>query len=183
MDSALLGNLHRLDPLADLRHARRVTTLALRLARLTDADVPEADLATTFHDLGKVHLADLARPFTPDECAQMEPHATAGEALLRQIPRVTRTARLGVLHHHERWDGRGDPNGQQGATIPLVARLVAALDVHDALTHPRPDRGPWTCTRALASIQREAGRHFDPTSPWRSSSAPFLHADAQAVGA
>jgi HD-GYP domain-containing protein (c-di-GMP phosphodiesterase class II) len=68
----------------------------------------------------------------------------------------------GVRHHHERWDGAGYPDGLSGEAIPLEARIIAVADVFDALTSPRPYRGAWTRSRALAQIRQQSGLHFDP---------------------
>jgi putative two-component system response regulator len=67
------------------------------------------------------------------------------------------------LHHHEKWDGSGYPNGLSGFQIPEAARLVAITDVFDALTSARPYKKPWTVEEALGFMTAQAGRHFDPT--------------------
>ena len=67
-----------------------------------------------------------------------------------------------TLAHHERWDGRGYVHGLSGAQIPLAGRIVAVIDVFDALTHPRPYKDAWPVDRALAEIRRGAGNRFDP---------------------
>ena len=64
--------------------------------------------------------------------------------------------------HHERWDGKGYPNGLAGATIPLSARIVAVADVLDALTHERPYKRAWSVEEALLEIERQGGQQFDP---------------------
>ena len=66
-------------------------------------------------------------------------------------------------HHHERWDGSGYPDRLAGEAIPLSARIMALVDVYDALTSDRPYRASWSKEQALAYIRSEAGRHFDPT--------------------
>jgi HD-GYP domain-containing protein (c-di-GMP phosphodiesterase class II) len=70
---------------------------------------------------------------------------------------------LDIPHcHHERWDGSGYPAGLRGKDIPLAARIFAVVDVYDALTSDRPYRASWSKEQALAYIQQQAGRHFDP---------------------
>ena len=64
--------------------------------------------------------------------------------------------------HHERWDGSGYPRGLQGESIPLVGRILAVVDVFDALTNDRPYKKAWPVQAALEEIERNAGRHFDP---------------------
>ena len=67
-----------------------------------------------------------------------------------------------ALTHHERWDGNGYSPGLSGEAIPLVGRIVAVVDVFDALTHSRPYKRPWTVPEAIGELRREAGRQFDP---------------------
>jgi putative two-component system response regulator len=67
-----------------------------------------------------------------------------------------------ALTHHEKWDGSGYPRQLRGEEIPLIGRIVAVVDVFDALTTERPYKKAWTVEDALALIQRESGKHFDP---------------------
>ncbi len=67
-----------------------------------------------------------------------------------------------ALCHHEKWNGKGYPNGLAGEDIPLEARIVAIADVFDALTSERPYKKAWPVEKAIAVIQEDAGRHFDP---------------------
>src|SRR5690606_25007578 len=67
-----------------------------------------------------------------------------------------------ALRHHEKWDGSGYPDGLAGEDIPLAARIVALVDVFDALTSVRPYKPAWPLDDALGYIRRESGRHFDP---------------------
>ena len=64
--------------------------------------------------------------------------------------------------HHDRWDGRGNLTGLAGAEIPLGGRIVAVADVFDALTHERPYKAAWPVAEAVAEIERQSGRQFDP---------------------
>jgi HD-GYP domain-containing protein (c-di-GMP phosphodiesterase class II) len=72
------------------------------------------------------------------------------------------TAESIACAHHERWDGRGYPNGIAGDDIPAAARIVAIADVFDAVTTPRQYRGAWPVDKALAAIREGAGTQFDP---------------------
>ena len=67
-----------------------------------------------------------------------------------------------VLSHHEKWDGSGYPAGLSGETIPLSGRIVAIADVFDALTSGRPHKKAWSVEKAIAFIESESGKHFDP---------------------
>ncbi|WP_232782980.1 HD domain-containing phosphohydrolase [Bacillus sp. BA3] len=68
-----------------------------------------------------------------------------------------------ILHHHEKWDGTGYPHRLKGEDIPLEARIVAIVDVFDALTSRRPYKDSWSVERALSFINEQKGKHFDPS--------------------
>jgi putative two-component system response regulator len=68
-----------------------------------------------------------------------------------------------ALHHHEKWDGSGYPDGLAGFQIPEAARIVAITDVFDALTSARPYKKPWSVDEALVFMTQQSGKHFDPT--------------------
>ena len=76
--------------------------------------------------------------------------------------RLLRLAHEIALHHHEKWDGSGYPNGLAGEAIPLSGRIVAVADVFDALTSARPYKPAWAVEDAVALIVGQAGSHFDP---------------------
>nr|WP_216318763.1 HD-GYP domain-containing protein [Deinococcus aestuarii] len=150
-------------------HTDRVTALALRLG--THLDLEYGDLAhlrwgAYLHDLGKIAIPDavlLKRgPLTPIERELMRGHVTIGEFILREQGFVPGEVLEVVRHHHERWDGRGYPDGLRGEEIPLLARLFTVVDVYDALTSERPYKPSWTHEDALAELRRMAGRHLDP---------------------
>jgi len=67
-----------------------------------------------------------------------------------------------ALTHHEKWDGSGYPNGLKGREVPLIGRIIAVVDVFDALTTARPYKQAWPVEEAIDYLQREIGRHFDP---------------------
>jgi putative two-component system response regulator len=67
-----------------------------------------------------------------------------------------------ALHHHERWDGAGYPRGLKGDEIAMEGRILAVVDVFDALTHARPYKEPWNVNDALSEIESQKGRQFDP---------------------
>ncbi len=151
-----------------MNHSLRVTDLAVRIARALRAErrVEEAILVGgPLHDLGKFAVSDeiLAKPGPLDgrELAEVRQHPVIGVRMLAGVRSVR--AGLGcVLHHHERWDGGGYPNGLQGAEIPLEARIVAVADAFDAMTSERPYRAPLTPDAALEEVDRCAGTQFDP---------------------
>ena len=124
------------------------------------------------HDLGKIWVSDsiLNKPgrLTEEEFQIMKSHPAEGEQLIEQM--ISRTgsseflhnAKLSAAYHHERWDGRGYPYGLKGAEIPLQGRIMAIVDVYDALTSERPYKKAFTCEEAFRIIMDDAGKHFDP---------------------
>lgn len=124
------------------------------------------------HDIGKVAIPDsiLLKPgsLADGEKAIMRTHVTIGaqtlDASRKRFPNVRflQMARDIAMSHHERWDGKGYPEGLKGEQIPLPARIVAIADVYDALTSRRVYREPMTHFQAKTYILREAGLHFDP---------------------
>ena len=117
------------------------------------------------HDLGKIGISDeiLNKPgaLDPIERLIMETHPRLGYEMASGAPSL-REALPVILHHHERVDGGGYPDGLKGLDIPIEARVVAVADVWDALTSDRAYRPGWEPTRALAHIEAGRGSHFDP---------------------
>ena len=118
------------------------------------------------HDLGKVvtpaHILAKPRSLTAEEYEEVKKHAVIGADLLTSIsPEFTSIAEA-VGSHHERWDGSGYPGGLAGEAIPLYGRILAVVDVFEALTSQRPYRNPLPANEALRHVQQEAGNHFDP---------------------
>jgi putative two-component system response regulator len=123
--------------------------------------------AATMHDLGKIGIPDdilLKRgTLTPEEFDVMKTHTLIGAGILSGgYSDLTRMAELIATTHHERWDGSGYPQGLEGEAIPIAGRIVALADAFDALTHKRPYKKPWTVKEAVAEVQRQAGKQFDP---------------------
>jgi HD-GYP domain-containing protein (c-di-GMP phosphodiesterase class II) len=148
-------------------HSIAVCKLALRLARALDVppdDLPALALGALMHDIGKVFvdggLLGKPAPLTPDEREAIRLHPQLGEALL--APNVPHPIVLGVVRwHHERWDGRGYPDGLRGPAIPLPARIVAAADAFTAMSESRSYRRARAAGEVVAEMRRLAGRQFD----------------------
>jgi putative two-component system response regulator len=119
------------------------------------------------HDIGKIGIPDriLHKPgrLDPDEWEVMKTHTTIGARILEgsRAPLIQMAEQI-ALTHHERWDGSGYPVGLAGGEIPLVGRIASVCDVFDALLSVRPYKGAWTVNAAIAEIERQAGRQFDP---------------------
>jgi putative nucleotidyltransferase with HDIG domain len=150
------------------RHSSRVTEIALRFAR--DLGLPQEELeslktAAYLHDLGKVGISDRLLlkpgPLTAEERAIIQAHPVIGEKIVSPLNLKPREREI-ILHHHERWDGTGYPQGLAKEEIPLLCRLVALSDVFDALTSDRPYRQKFSIPEALEEIRAGAGTQFDP---------------------
>ncbi|SIP66019.1 Cyclic di-GMP phosphodiesterase response regulator RpfG (fragment) [Mycobacterium tuberculosis] len=149
-------------------HTQRVTELTLKLAR--QMGLPEEDLehlrrGAILHDVGKLGVPDAVLlkpgPLNAEEWALMRKHPTLAYQWLSGVPFLRKALAIPYAHH-ERWDGKGYPDGLAGEAIPLLARIFALADVYDALTSERPYKPPWSHEEALAELERQAGRQFDP---------------------
>ncbi|MBS0571240.1 MAG: response regulator [Proteobacteria bacterium] len=134
---------------------------------MPDDEVRMLELAAPLHDIGKIGVPDailLKRGHLSDEeSAVMRRHPQIGYEILRDSQ--SKFVQLGAtvaLRHHERWDGSGYPDGQRGAEIPQVARIVAVADVFDALISERPYKPAWTCQQATDYVRAHSGSLFDP---------------------
>ena len=123
--------------------------------------------ASMMHDIGKIGVPDhiLLKPgkLTAEEFEVIKKHPEIGAKIIGEHDaEVLKMAKQIALWHHEKWNGQGYPHGLSGADIPVVARIVAIVDVFDALTCVRPYKRAWPVEDALALIEKEAGQHFDP---------------------
>jgi HD-GYP domain-containing protein (c-di-GMP phosphodiesterase class II) len=148
------------------KHAERVAAYGLRIAHAAGVEVdPQVEFGFLLHDVGKVAVPDAILfkpgPLTAEERALMIMHPRIGSEILRHIDFLD-DAKAVVLHHHERWDGDGYPDGLAGEAIPLQARVFAVADALDALTTDRPYRPASGWADARQVIRTEAGSQFDP---------------------
>ena len=152
------------------RHAYRVGKLTGLLANALGYGyryAEDIELAARLHDIGKLGIPDglLMKPgkLTDAEFSVMQRHTTIGAQILQQCSHPAfRLAEQISLHHHEKWDGTGYPDGLRGEDIPEVARIAALADVYDALTHARAYKHAWTHAEAVLEIERTSGTHFEP---------------------
>lgn len=149
-------------------HCARVTAIALIFARhlgLSQTDLELLKTASYLHDLGKVEIskAILLKEgrLTKGERAIIEGHPSEGVRIAAPLFLVPDEQKI-ILHHHERWDGRGYPTGLAGEQIPFLCRLVSLADVFEALTSDRPYRRRLMVREALKIIGNLAGSQFDP---------------------
>jgi diguanylate cyclase (GGDEF)-like protein/putative nucleotidyltransferase with HDIG domain len=148
-------------------HSQRVAELAAGVARrlgLPEEDVELTRLAASLHDLGKLAIPEeILRkpgPLTEPERMVLERHPQIGFRMLESLG-IDPVAHW-VLHHHERWDGSGYPDGLPGEQIPLGARIIFVADAFDAMTSERVYRRRVTPEQAIAELRRCAGSQFDP---------------------
>lgn len=149
-------------------HNYRVTFYAVALAEaigLPERDISDLVAGAFLHDVGKIGIPDciLLKPgkLTVDEFNVMKTHALLGIEIVADNPWLEGAA-LTIRHHHEHFDGTGYPDGLRGEAIPRNARIFAVVDVFDALTSVRPYKTAMPLAEALAIIEGDAGRHFDP---------------------
>ncbi len=151
-------------------HCRRLALFSVSLARelaLPAAEVEAIRLGALLHDVGKIGVRDqvLLKPggFTQDERREMQRHAEIGHRIVQPIAGLSPTTLCCVRNHHERFDGSGYPDGLAGDVIPLAARIVAIVDVWDALSTVRPYKPAYPQSRVRELLRKDRGGHFDPT--------------------
>jgi putative nucleotidyltransferase with HDIG domain len=149
-------------------HTFRVSTYSILLAEHLNMPAPDVDLiriGTPLHDIGKIGIDDaiLRKPdrLTPEEFEAMKLHTVKGAEIVSTVLDLRPIIPI-VRSHHERWDGRGYPDGLAGDAISPLARVVALADAFDAMTSDRPYRKGMAPAMAFAEIEKQAGRQFDP---------------------
>jgi HD-GYP domain-containing protein (c-di-GMP phosphodiesterase class II) len=201
---AFVGTVRSLVKAVDARdvatadHSDRVAARAVEIGRemgLGSRQVVDIWVAAFLHDLGKIGLGDdiLAKPgpLTEKERRRMQRHPVVGYEILQPVP-IRETIKLAVRHHHERWDGKGYPNGLAGNDIPVAARIIAVADTYEALVSDRPYRSARSPDEAITEVIRCSGSQFDPrvvdafltvAGAWKAAADhPAATASAQAAG-
>ncbi|MCB5160973.1 response regulator [Marinomonas algarum] len=151
-------------------HVQRMSRYARIIAKaygFCDESADDLMMAAPMHDIGKIGIADsiLLKPgkLTADEYDIMKTHAQIGaEILSNPSSYLIELAHSVAITHHEKWDGSGYPNGLAGEDIPIEGRIVALVDVFDALTSERPYKRAWSVEEAVNFIKEQSGKHFDP---------------------
>ncbi len=149
-------------------HTARVTEYSFLLGQQLDLAPVDQDLiriGTPLHDIGKIGIDDaiLRKPgrLSADEFEIMKTHTTKGAKILEQVPELFSAIPI-IRSHHERWDGNGYPDGLAGENINRLARIVAVADAFDAMTSDRSYRKGMAPEIALAELEKQQGKQFDP---------------------
>ena len=150
-------------------HIKRIDTytrlLSLELGSTEDESILFGK-ASRLHDVGKIGISDaiLSSPNRLDaqEFETMQTHTRIGGTILK-YDRFLELACEVASHHHERWDGKGYPDGRPSREYSLLTRIVTVVDVFDALVSRRPYKEPWPPALAAKEIENGAGSQFDPT--------------------
>lgn len=166
---ALVKAIETRDPYTS-GHSIRVSTLAKLIAEdlgLRPTHVNRVWTAALLHDVGKIDPAYslvIQKPheLTPDERQLIQTHSSKGADLLRDMGSVDKEVVAAVRHHHERYDGRGYPDGLSGEIIPLEARIIMMSDSIDAMLSDRPYRSALSVAKVKAELMRCKGSQFDP---------------------
>jgi putative nucleotidyltransferase with HDIG domain len=174
LEETLLATVETLNAAVEARdpytagHSQRVKRVALAIGRELGLSARQLDILGTagaFHDIGKIGMPDaiLTKPDTlsRSESALMREHVTRGAELISRIASFGDSVPA-VRHHHERWDGRGYPDGLAGTKIPVEAAIVALADAWDAMVTDRPYRPALQLGEALSEIRAGRGLQFNP---------------------
>jgi len=149
-------------------HVDRINELTKKIGGilgLTENELNDLEVLSMLHDIGKVAINDsiLMKPYelTDEEWIEIKKHPAIGYRIAQSAPELAQIAEY-ILSHHERWDGKGYPQGLMGESIPLLARILAVVDAYDTMLKDRPYRRALTHLEAKEELIRNAGKQFDP---------------------
>src|SRR3954451_4215624 len=149
-------------------HVRRVQIYAAGMGEvfgLLPEEIAALKAGALLHDVGKLavppHILNKPGPLTHAEFEKMKIHTVVGAQILGRVDFPYPVIPI-VRHHHEQWDGRGDPDRLRGEQIPITARIISVVDCFDSIREDRPFRCGMTLDEATALLLRGAGIHFDP---------------------
>lgn len=149
-------------------HSNRVSSICMAIAanmNFDDDDINKIRIAGLVHDIGKIGIDEkiLNKPgrLDDDERDQINKHPEVGWRILSSATEFAELANF-ILDHHERWDGKGYPNGLAGENIPLVSRIISVADSFDAMTSERSYRSGLSQEEAISELRRCSGSQFDP---------------------
>ncbi len=164
--SAIIKTLHEKNKREE-QHSHRVSALCKSMGealKLTEYQIQELKSIGLLHDIGKIAIDEniLNKPgkLTKGEWDEIKRHPEIGYRILNTVNDMSDMARC-VLHHHERWDGKGYPKGLKGEEIPFISRIIAIVDAYDAMTSERSYRSALTEEVAIEELRKNAGVQFD----------------------
>jgi PAS domain S-box-containing protein len=174
LQELLVGTIKSLTTAMDAKskwtrgHSERVSKASLKIGKalgMSDSRLYDLKLAALFHDIGKIGTYDIIldkpQKLTDDERFLIKKHPVKTFEILSPIPKLKDVAKY-ALHHHERWDGKGYPDGLAGEETPYISRIITLADAHDAMTSDRPYRKGLTTEEAISEIENLSGKQFDP---------------------
>lgn len=164
----MLTNIFKIKDAYTEGHSKRVAMYSLKIAQAMGLDEEEQNTiyqAGLLHDIGKILTPEAIllkpRKFKRSEYAIMKNHSIDGENMISHIPSFKKYAEI-IRHHHERYDGRGYPDGLSGDKIPLLSRIMSVADAFDAMTTNRIYKAHKNLSEAIFEIDRCSGTQFDP---------------------
>lgn len=167
MISSLIKALEECD-LGTEHHVKRTQIMGAELGKkigLSDVQQSRLSLLCLLHDIGKIsipkEILHKAGKLAEDEWKIMQSHVEAGYNIANSNSELKQVARE-IRYHHERWDGKGYPDGLSKESIPILSRVIAIVDSFDAMVNDRPYRKAMPVTKALEELKRCAGTQFDP---------------------
>ncbi len=165
--AALASAIDARDPYTKY-HSENVTRYSLAMANQMQLNYHDKEVlirAALLHDIGKIGVRDNVLlkngKLTDEEFAQIKTHSPKGEEIIKSLPFLKETAVL-IRHHHERYDGKGYPDGIRADTIELGSRIIAVADTFDAMTTDRPYRKRLSVEEAVKELERSKGTQLDP---------------------
>lgn len=149
-------------------HSLRIAEYANRIASALELDAltrKKVALTAVLHDVGKLGISNaiLMKPgiLRDEEWDEMKNHSAIGAKIVKMLPKLKSISQY-IRFHHERYDGNGYPDRLRQKEIPLVSRIIAIADAYDAMTQKRPYRAPLSKKQALAELEKQKGKQFDP---------------------
>ncbi|MCE5299545.1 MAG: HD domain-containing protein [Spirochaetia bacterium] len=151
-----------------LGHSQKVSDYSVRMAEalgLAERDVETIKYAALLHDIGKIAMSDeiIKKPtrLSPEEYEQVRKHPVIGAKIIKEIESLAPMVPI-IYHHHERYDGKGYPDGLKGEDIPIGARIVHVADAYDTMVSARAYRDMLPAELAISELRKNAGTQFDP---------------------
>lgn len=163
---ALTNAIEMRDPYTR-HHLKRVEEFALLIAKamhLSHSDVEKLRYSCFLHDIGKIYVESAMLQkikFSPEDFKEIKKHSERGAKIIEGIQFLS-GVKEAVLHHQERYDGKGYPDGLKGEEIPFLARIVSVADAFDAMTTDRPYKPKMSFKEAMKEVERNSGTQFDP---------------------